>query len=146
MNDNNDNEDKGRKNLIPFAERTEDEQRAIRSKGGKASGRARRKKKFLRDMLYTALTMKLRDLPDKLSEDARQQLGFKEGDTVSDAIIGRLIERAMGGDMRAIRFIFDTLGESTDVLQREQEIKIKKFSACDGFTEVMKDLDIDKEV
>lgn len=145
MNDNNDNEDKGRKNLIPFAERTEDEQRAIRSKGGKASGRARRKKKFLRDMLYTALTMKLRDLPDKLSEDARQQLGFKEGDTVSDAIIGRLIERAMGGDMRAIRFIFDTLGESTDVLQREQEIKIKKFSACDGFTELTKDLDLEKE-
>lgn len=145
MNDNNDNEDKGRKNLIPFAERTEEEQRAIRSKGGKASGRARRKKKFLRDMLYTALTMKLRDLPDKLSEDARQQLGFKEGDTVSDAIIGRLIERAMGGDMRAIRFIFDTLGESTDVLQREQEIKIKKFSACDGFTELTKDLDLEKE-
>lgn len=145
MNDNNDNEDKGRKNLIPFAERTEDEQRAIRSKGGKASGRARRKKKFLRDMLYTALTMKLRDLPDKLSEDARQQLGFKEGDTVGDAIIGRLIERAMGGDMRAIRFIFDTLGESTDVLQREQEIKIKKFSACDGFTELTKDLDLEKE-
>lgn len=145
MNDNNDNEDKGRKNLIPFAERTEDEQRAIRSKGGKASGRARRKKKFLRDMLYTALTMKLRDLPDKLSEDARQQLGFKEGDTVSDAIIGRLIERAIGGDMRAIRFIFDTLGESTDVLQREQEIKIKKFSACDGFTELTKDLDLEKE-
>lgn len=145
MNDNNDNEDKGRKNLIPFAERTEDEQRAIRFKGGKASGRARRKKKFLRDMLYTALTMKLGDLPDKLSEDARQQLGFKEGDTVSDAIIGRLIERAMGGDMRAIRFIFDTLGESTDVLQREQEIKIKKFSACDGFTELTKDLDLEKE-
>lgn len=145
MNDNNDNEDKGRKNLIPFAERTEDEQRAIRSKGGKASGRARRKKKFLRDMLYTALTMKLRDLPDKLSEDARQQLGFKEGDTVGDAIIGRLIERAIGGDMRAIRFIFDTMGESTDVLQREQEIKIKKFSACDGFTELTKDLDLEKE-
>lgn len=144
MSDNN--ESKGRKNLIPFSERTEEEQRDIRSKGGKASGKARRKKKFLRDMLYTALMMRLKDLPDKLSKDARQQLGFKEGDTVSDAIIGRLIERAMGGDMRAIRFIFDTMGESTDVLQREQEIKIKKFSACDGFTEVMKDLDLDKEV
>lgn len=143
MSDNN--ESKGRKNLIPFSERTEEEQRDIRSKGGKASGKARRKKKFLRDMLYTALTMRLKDLPDKLSKDAQQQLGFKEGDTVSDAIIGRLIERAMGGDMRAIRFIFDTMGESTDVLQREQEIKIKKFSACDGFTDLMKDLDLEKE-
>lgn len=143
MSDNN--ESKGRKNLIPFSERTEEEQRDIRSKGGKASGKARRKKKFLRDMLYTALMMRLKDLPDKLSKDVRQQLGFKEGDTVSDAIIGRLIERAMGGDMRAIRFIFDTMGESTDVLQREQEIKIKKFSACDGFTELTKDLDLEKE-
>lgn len=143
MSDNN--ESKGRKNLIPFSERTEEEQRDIRSKGGKASGKARRKKKFLRDMLYTALMMRLKDLPDKLSKDVRQQLGFEEGDTVSDAIIGRLIERAMGGDMRAIRFIFDTMGESTDVLQREQEIKIKKFSACDGFTDLMKDLDLEKE-
>ena len=141
MSDNN--ESKGRKNLIPFSERTEEEQRDIRSKGGKASGKARRKKKFLRDMLYTALMMRLKDLPDKLSKDARQ-LGFKEGDTVSDAIIGRLIERAMGGDMRAIRFIFDTMGESTDVLQREQEIKIKKFSACDGCTELTKDLDLER--
>lgn len=143
MSDNN--ERKGKKNLIPFSERTEEEQRDIRSKGGKASGKARRKKKFLRDMLYTALMMRLKDLPDKLSKDARQQLGFKEGDTVGDAIIGRLIERAIGGDMRAIRFIFDTMGESTDVLQREQEIKIKKFSACDGFTELTKDLDLEKE-
>lgn len=142
MSDNN--ESKGRKNLIPFSERTEEEQRDIRSKGGKASGKARRKKKFLRDMLYTALMMRLKDLPDKLSKDARQQLGFKEGDTVGDAIIGRLIERAIGGDMRAIRFIFDTMGESTDVLQREQEIKIKKFSACDGFTELTKDLDLER--
>ena len=142
MSDNN--ESKGRKNLIPSSERTEEEQRDIRSKGGKASGKARRKKKFLRDMLYTALMMRLKDLPDKLSKDARQQLGFKEGDTVSDAIIGRLIERAIGGDMRAIRFIFDTMGESTDVLQREQEIKIKKFRACDGFTELTKDLDLER--
>lgn len=142
MSDNN--ERKGKKNLIPFSERTEEEQRDIRSKGGKASGKARRKKKFLRDMLYTALMMRLKDLPDKLSKDARQQLGFKEGDTVSDAIIGRLIERAIGGDMRAIRFIFDTMGESTDVLQREQEIKIKKFRACDGFTELTKDLDLER--
>lgn len=143
MSDNN--ERKGKKNLIPFSERTEEEQRDIRSKGGKASGKARRKKKFLRDMLYTALMMRLKDLPDKLSKDARQQLGFKEGDTVGDAIIGRLIERAIGGDMRAIRFIFDTMGESTDVLQREQEIKIKKFRACDGFTELTKDLDLERE-
>lgn len=142
MSDNN--ERKGKKNLIPFSERTEEEQRDIRSKGGKASGKTRRKKKFLRDMLYTALMMRLKDLPDKLSKDARQQLGFKEGDTVSDAIIGRLIERAIGGDMRAIRFIFDTMGESTDVLQREQEIKIKKFRACDGFTELTKDLDLER--
>lgn len=58
MSDNN--ESKGRKNLIPFSERTEEEQRDIRSKGGKASGKARRKKKFLRDMLYTALMMRLK--------------------------------------------------------------------------------------
>lgn len=142
---NNNNDDKRRRNLIPLNKRSKKEQRRIQAEGGKASGEARRRRKFLREMLHTALTMRLDELPDKLSEDARKALGFNGGDSVSDAIIGRLIKQAIDGDMRAIQFVFDTMGESANVTQKEKEIQIKKFAACDGFKEVMDDLKLDDE-
>ncbi|MFR1359072.1 MAG: hypothetical protein ACLSBB_17925 [Ruthenibacterium lactatiformans] len=37
------------KNLVPFTERTESEQRAIQQKGGIASGAARRRKRSLKE-------------------------------------------------------------------------------------------------
>ena len=43
------------KNLIPFSDRAENEQREIRSNGGKASGKARREKADLRKMAQTIL-------------------------------------------------------------------------------------------
>ena len=46
---------KGQENLIPFSERTEDEQREIRKSGGKASGVARRRKADLRRMAQDIL-------------------------------------------------------------------------------------------
>lgn len=46
---------KGQENLIPFSERTEDEQREIRKSGGKASGAARRRKADLRRMAQDIL-------------------------------------------------------------------------------------------
>ena len=46
---------KGQENLIPFSERTEDEQREIRKSGGKASGAARKRKADLRKMAQEVL-------------------------------------------------------------------------------------------
>ena len=46
-------------NLRPFSERTESEQREIRSKGGKASGEARRAKKTLADAIRAVLDEEL---------------------------------------------------------------------------------------
>lgn len=46
-------------NLKPFSERTESEQREIRSKGGKASGEARRAKKTLADAIRAVLDEEL---------------------------------------------------------------------------------------
>ncbi len=45
------------KNLIPFSERTEDDQRKIRSKGGKAGAKTRAKKKDIKDRLKILLVM-----------------------------------------------------------------------------------------
>lgn len=47
-------------NLIPFADRPEEEQREIRIKGGIASGKARREKADLRKMMQAALDVEIK--------------------------------------------------------------------------------------
>ena len=54
------------KNLKPFHQRTENEQREIRSKGGIESGKSRRRKKALRLALKEAVNLQLKDLPDDM--------------------------------------------------------------------------------
>ncbi|MGI6157664.1 MAG: hypothetical protein ACOYH4_04245 [Saccharofermentanales bacterium] len=51
---------KGQENLIPLDERTKDERSEIQKKGGKASGRAWRKKANLKKTMEQILTL---DLP-----------------------------------------------------------------------------------
>lgn len=74
-------------NLIPFNERTEDEQREIARKGGVASGKSRRERRAIREALA-------------------ERLGAKDIDELCDM----LIERAKQSD-RAFEILRDTLGE-----------------------------------
>ena len=48
-------------NLVPFTEMTEKQQRAIASKGGKASQEARRKKKLIKEQFELLLSLPLKD-------------------------------------------------------------------------------------
>ena len=87
------------RNLKPFDERTEDEQRAIQRKGGIASGQARREKKELRHMLEMLLD---KEYTDK-----------KTGKTATgrEAITTALIGQAMKGNVKAFETIRDSIGE-----------------------------------
>ena len=76
-------------NLVSLAERTTEEQRAIASAGGKASGEARRKRKTLKEELLLMLS---------------------EGETQQSVTLA-LIEKAMSGDTKAFEVIRDTIGE-----------------------------------
>ena len=76
-------------NLVSLADRTTEEQRAIASAGGKASGEARRKRKTLKEELLLMLS---------------------EGET-QQSVTFALIEKAMGGDTKAFEVIRDTIGE-----------------------------------
>ena len=64
-------------NLVPFDERTESEQREIRSKGGKASGETRRRKKAMRQaasmLLNTPVPM---NTQTKLMATVKELLGI----------------------------------------------------------------------
>ena len=76
-------------NLVSLADRTTEEQRAIASAGGKASGEARRKRKTLKEELLLILS---------------------EGETQQSVTLA-LIEKAMSGDTKAFEVIRDTIGE-----------------------------------
>ena len=76
-------------NLVSLADRTTEEQRAIASAGGKASGEARRKRKTLKEELLLMLS---------------------DGETQKSVTLA-LIEKAMSGDTKAFEVIRDTIGE-----------------------------------
>lgn len=97
------------KNLIPFSERTESEQREIRSAGGIASGAARRRKRSLKDAadLYLSLPVTNRGQWNKI---ARKQVDPEDIDNQMAMIIG-LTGAATKGDARAAKVIIDLIGE-----------------------------------
>lgn len=70
----------GTKNLIPFPQRTEEEQKAITTAGGIASGKARKKQKTLREMFETFGESK----PNKVVVEQFEKLGIpvEEDDTM----------------------------------------------------------------
>lgn len=84
---------KGHKNLKPFNELTEEEQRELAKKGGIASGKARKEKKLLKDILEEALL--------KGTETNNEYIN----------ITLALIKEARKGNVKAYEVIRDTLGQ-----------------------------------
>ena len=77
------------KNLIPFNELTESQQREIASKGGKASVEAKRKRKTLKEELLLML----------------------EDEEVQKSVAVALIQEAQSGNVKAFGMLRDTIGE-----------------------------------
>ena len=100
----------GYKNLVPFGERSVDEEREIHAKGGRASGAARRRKRSLKDAadLYLSLPVSDRKRWNKI---ARKNVDIEDIDNQMAMIIG-LVEAATLGDARAAKVIVDLLGSS----------------------------------
>lgn len=107
------------RNLIPFEERTEDEQRAIRSAGGVASGVSRRRKRSLKEAadLYLSLPPADKRRWNKIS---RQGVDSEEIDNQMAMIVG-LTERAIKGDAKAAKVIIDLLGDGENEREKGRE-------------------------
>ena len=86
-------------NLIHNSQRTPSELREITKKGGIASGRARRKKKEMREELIAILEEKIAD----------KQTGKKT--KLQRAILLAQVKEALKGKTKAAEFIRDTIGE-----------------------------------
>jgi hypothetical protein len=102
-------------NLKPNTERTPKERSELARKAGKASGKARRQRKEFRELLELALSQPNVDNPEV------------DNWTVATAA---LLQKAMGGDVRAWEVMRDTLGqkpvEETRVLDSNITITIEE--------------------
>lgn len=98
-------------NLLKAEDLTSDELRERATKGGIASGKARREKKAMKETLGTLLSMPLKD--DAVADlESIQSLAALNGKniTVQEAIMLKQIQKAMKGDTRAAEFVRDSSG------------------------------------
>lgn len=110
----------GHENLIPFDKRTEEEQRNIRSAGGKASGKVRRRKADFRKTLNMLLTAQI----DSAEwGPVLQALGVDS--TLESAMLMSMIKAALEGDVKAAYFVAQYAGQSgqTEIDEEEQRSK-----------------------
>ena len=120
-------------NLKPFHQRTENEQREIRQKGGIASGKSRRRKKALRTALKEAVAMRLDELHPDMRNAIMKAAKLSDGElTVGDAILGSIIRSACAGNPKMMKILLDTIGESADIRLQERELKVKEKALDSG--------------
>lgn len=99
-------------NLIPNSQRTPEELRAITSKGGKASGEARRRKRDFKEIAQHILTMTVKN-GSQADLEAIQSIADLKGQniTVADAIMIAITQNAMKGDIQSANYIRDITGQ-----------------------------------
>lgn len=114
-------------NLVPFDNRTESEQREIRQKGGIASGKARRRKKSLKEAADYYLSLPVTDRR-RAAKLERRQVDPEDIDNQM-AMIAGLWEAACEGDAKAATVLVKVLGEDVprgaaeaDQLVRAEEL------------------------
>lgn len=118
----------GENNLISLADRTTDEQREIATKGGEASGVARRKKKMMEEAMRKAVSMRA---TEKISAQLRS-FGYADEELINlTAVTVGLMQKAMKGDVSAFNAIRDLLGEKP-----KDELQLTGFGKLEiGFVE-----------
>lgn len=99
------------KNLIPFNERTESEQREIAQKGGIASGAARRRKRSMRQAADYYLSLPETD-SRRVNAMLRDQIEPEDVDNQMAVIVG-IAEQAKRGNPQAATVLLKMLGEET---------------------------------
>ena len=110
------------KNLVPFDERSEKEARELGQKGGIASGKARRRKKNLKQKMQLLLSLPAAD--NDQSELATMGVDPEDMDNEM-VLVKALFIAAAAGDTRAFDRIQDVLGKSV----AREELALKKQEA-----------------
>lgn len=98
-------------NLIPFTAMTESEQRAIASKGGKASAKARQERKTVQNMLTKYFDSKISD--DKQLKKLADKIGIKGDESVKYLYtVVCAMNTLKKGELKDLKLIMELLGET----------------------------------
>lgn len=96
-------------NLIPIKERTPSELREMTKKGGKKSGQVRRQRKELKELFKSMLST---PIPQEELKEQINNMGFENEEQNYNTLVGMTtLQEAIKGNMKAIEFIRDTMGE-----------------------------------
>lgn len=106
-------------NLIPNEERTPSERRENARKAGIASGKARRRKRSMKEAADLFLSLPVSD-KRKFNKAVRRCVDVEDIDNQMLMIMG-LVDAATDGDARAARVVIDMIGESTPREDAEQD-------------------------
>lgn len=118
-------------NLIPMDHRSQSEAREYGREGGRASGVSRRRKKNLREAAELYLSL---PVADKRTWNRLAREGVEPEDADNQmAIIAGLALKAMKGDSRAAKVLFDLIGAGGDEAASGQ-------AEDDALTESLKEL------
>ena len=125
------------KNLIPFDERTESEQREIARQGGIASGIARREKKTVQKILNDFLSTAAKDNP--LVSKLAAKMGLQDDGSIKDLFtIVCTLNTLKDGNLSDLERLSKLLGEQTEVADTEAE---KQAAFLDAVKKAVTDAD-----
>lgn len=118
-------------NLIPFNKLTENEQRKIAKKGGKASVKKRREQKTYAEMAKAMLSAKIVD-EDLLAE--LKAFGIEDTDVKAYTLLG-MIKASGNGSHNAFDRLMELIGEKEQ--NENKDVIAKLDSVLNGIDEVM---------
>lgn len=124
-------------NLTPLTQRSEEEARAIRSKAGKASVEARKKRRDIKSIMDDILTIKAKDLTNDETitslSNKLESLGIEaDAYTIINAV---QTVKAMQGSTKSAEYVRDTSGDKPD-----NRISIDADITTDSDRELMQSL------
>ncbi|GGE26362.1 KGG domain-containing protein [Streptococcus himalayensis] len=114
----------GTENLKPMSQRSKDEARKLGSKGGKASGKARRKKADLKKAMETLLAL---DVTDKNIKKQLEDMGM---DASNEALLAfATFQQAVKGNQKATENIIKLTNtkDKYDIQEQRERIKSLKL-------------------
>ena len=119
---------KGHENLIPNSKRTPDELRKMTKKGGKASGKTRRRQKALRMILKEALAVRLADITDAGAKKTllRASGSKDENKTVGEIVIDGMLRAGVRGNSQMMKMIMQLTGNDPELKLKREELALKK--------------------
>lgn len=122
-------------NLIPLNERSKSEQREIQRQGGIASGKARRRKRSMKEAADLYLSLPVSD-KRRWNKIARKYVDPEDVDNQMAMIIG-LTEAATAGDARAANVLVKLLGEDSPREDVEQDQLTRAAELLGGIDSVI---------